>query len=204
MWGLNMNIDIDEVKWTQSESALWLQWTLATAAGMLAGFLPFLLLMQFIPLAVARLIFPIWAGLFVGLFQWFVLRRCIAQCGDWIWNGVAGWALGYALGLMVIQVFSVSFLGALVGYFLFGAIVALIQWPILHRKIPHVMPWVLASVAGWALGALSGQAVLNLLVPAGQPIPQAVSTFVIAGTTGLVAGAVTGLALVYIIRQPEV
>jgi hypothetical protein len=199
-----MNIDIDEMKWVGSESTLWLQWTLATAAGMLAGFLPFLLLLEFMPLGLARLVFPLWAGLLVGLFQWFVLRRCIAQCGDWVWHGVAGWALGYALGLMVIQVFSFSVAGALIGYFLFGAIVALIQWPILHRKIPNVVPWVLASVAGWALGALSGQAVLNLLVPAGQSIPQALSTFIIAGMTGLVAGAVTGLALVYIMRQPEV
>jgi hypothetical protein len=199
-----MNIDVEEVRWARSDSALWLRWTLATTAGMLAGFLPFLLFLEIIPLGPARLLFPIWAGLFVGLFQWFVLRRCIAQCGDWVWNGVAGWALGYALGLMVIQIFSFSILGAMVGYLLFGAIVALIQWPILHRKIPHVAPWVLASVAGWALGALSGQAVLNLLAPAGQPIPQVVSTFVIASVTGLVAGAVTGLALVHIIHQPEV
>jgi hypothetical protein len=199
-----MNIDLDEVKWAGNESALWLQWTLATAAGMLAGFLPFLLFLEFVPLGLARLIFPIWAGLFVGLFQWFVLRRCVAQCGDWVWNGVAGWALGYALGLMVIQALSFSILGALIGYLFFGAIVALIQWPILHREIPNVVPWVLASVAGWALGALAGQVALNLLVPAGQPIPQALSTFVIASVTGLVAGAITGLALVYIIRQPEI
>jgi hypothetical protein len=191
------------VKWTGEELRLWLRWTGATAAGMLVGFVPFLLLIPFIPLVLARLVFPIWAGLFVGLFQWLVLRRCIAQCGDWVWNGVAGWALGYALGLMVIQVFSFSLAGALVGYLLFGAIVGLIQWPILHRQIPHVLPWVLASVAGWALGALAGQGALNLLAPAGQPIPQVFSTFVIAGVTGLVAGAITGLALVYIIRQPE-
>jgi hypothetical protein len=199
-----MNADVNQARRAGEESALWLWWTLATTAGMLAGFVPFLLLIELIPLALARLVFPIWAGLFVGLFQWLVLRRCIAQCGDWVWNGVAGWALGYALGLMVIQVLSFSLLGAMVGYLLFGAIVALIQWPILHRKIPHVLPWVLASVAGWALGALSAQLVLNLLVPAGQAIPQVLSTFVIAAVTGLVAGAVTGLALVYIMRQPEV
>jgi hypothetical protein len=199
-----MSVNIDEVKPTDSDATLWISWTLATAAGMVAGFLPFILLLQIIELNLARLLFPIWAGLLVGLFQWFVLRRCIAQCGDWIWNGAAGWALGYALGLIVIQVFSVSVFAAVIGYLLFGAIVAFIQWPILHREIPNMIPWVLASVIGWALGALAGQGVLNLVTPAGEPIPQVLSTFVIAVTTGLVAGAITGLALVHIIRQPEV
>jgi hypothetical protein len=199
-----MAVDIDETKLAGRESSLWLGWTLATMAGMLAGFLPFILFMQLVDLALARLIFPLWAGALVGLFQWMVLRRYIAYCGDWVWNGVAGWALGYALGLIVIQIFSVSVIGAVAGYLLFGAIVAVIQWPVLHREIPNVVPWVLASVAGWALGALAGQGVLNLIVPAGEPVPQVISTLVIAAVTGLVAGAVTGLALVYIVRQPEV
>jgi hypothetical protein len=199
-----MSVDIDEAKLAGNEAALWIGWTLATAAGMLVGFLPFLLFMQILDLAMARLVFPIWAGLLVGLFQWFVLRRYISQCGDWIWNGVAGWALGFALGLIVIQIFSVSFVGALIGYLLFGLIVAVIQWPVLHREIPNVIPWVLASVFGWALGALAGQGVLNLIVPPGEPISQTLSTFVIAVVTGLVAGAITGAALVYIVRQPEV
>lgn len=199
-----MSVDIDEAKLAGNESSLWLGWTLATAAGMLAGFLPMILLIEFVELGLARLIFPIWAGLLVGLFQWLVLRRYISHCGDWVWNGMAGWALGFALGLVVIQILSVSFWGAIAAYVLFGLIVAVIQWPVLHREIPNVLPWVLASVAGWALGALAGQGLLNLIVPAGEPIPQALSTLVIVGMTGLVAGAITGLALVYIVRQPEV
>lgn len=199
-----MSVDIDEAKLAGNESTLWIGWTLATAAGMLVGFVPFLLLVTVLPLEVARLIFPLWAGLLVGIFQWLVLRRYISQCGDWVWNGIAGWALAYALGLIVIQVFSVSFLGAVIGYLLFGVIVAVIQWPVLHREIPNVLPWVLASMLGWALGALAGQGVLNLITPAGEPIPQVLSTLVIAVVTGLVAGAITGAALVYIVRQPEV
>jgi hypothetical protein len=199
-----MAIDIDETKLAGQESTLWVGWTLSTMAGMLFGYLPFILFLQVIDLGLARLIFPLWAGLLVGLFQWIVLRRYISHCGDWIWNGVAGWALAYAMGLIVIQIFSVSFIGAVAGYLLFGAIVAIIQWPVLHREIPNVLPWVLASVAGWAIGALAGQWVLNLIVPAGEPVSQAASTLVIAVVTGLVAGGITGLALVYIVRQPEV
>jgi hypothetical protein len=199
-----MAIDIDETKLAGQESTLWIGWTLSTMAGMLFGFLPFILFLQVIDLGLARLIFPLWAGLLVGLFQWIILRRYISHCGDWIWNGVAGWALAYAMGLIVIQIFSVSFIGAVAGYLLFGAIVAIIQWPVLHREIPNVLPWVLASVAGWAIGALAGQWVLNLIVPAGEPVSQAASTLVIAVVTGLVAGGITGLALVYIVRQPEV
>lgn len=199
-----MGIDIDESKLAGREGSLWLGWTLATMAGMLFGFLPFIFLITIIELWLARLIIPLWAGLLVGIFQWLVLRRYLTQCSDLILNDVAGWALGYAVGLMVIQALSDTLVGALLGYALFGLIVAVLQWPILRREIPNALPWVIASIIGWSLGAVLGQVILNLVAPPGEPISQLVSTTVLSGVTGLVAGAVTALALVWIVRQPEV
>lgn len=197
-----MTIDIDETKVRRNEFGLWLGWTLATTAGMLFGLLPFMLLVEDLDLWLARILVPLWAGFLVGVFQWLVLKNYLTHSVDWILHGGAGWALGYALGLVVIQIVDENRLGALIGYILFGIIIGLIQWPVLRREIPNAIPWVLASVAGWALGSYTSQAVLNAFVT-GDHVSQALSSAVISGITGLVAGAVTGLALVWIVRKPE-
>ena len=197
-----MTIDIDETKVRRNEFGLWLGWTLATTAGMLFGLLPFMLLVEDLDLWLARILVPLWAGFLVGVFQWLVLKNYLTHSVDWILHGGAGWALGYALGLVVIQIFAENRLGALIGYILFGIIIGLIQWPVLRREIPNVIPWVLASVAGWALGSYASQAVLNAFV-SGDQISQALSSAVISAVTGLMAGAITGAVLVWIVRKPE-
>lgn len=197
-----MTLDVDESKVARNEVGLWLGWTLATTAGMLAGLLPFLLLLQVLDLALARILIPLVAGFMVGLFQWLVLRRYLTHSADWILHGGAAWSLAYALGLLVIQVLSQSPLGALIGYALFGAIVGLIQWPALRREIRHALPWVLTNVVAWALGSYLGQLILNAVVT-GDDVSQALSSAVIAGVTGLVAGALTGAVLVWTVRKPD-
>jgi hypothetical protein len=197
-----MGIDISEAKVERNEFGLWLGWTLATTAGMLAGFLPILLLTPYIELGLVRILLPLWAGLLVGIFQWLALRPYLTHSADWIIYGGAGWALGFALGLLLIQLLGGTTIGALISYILFGLIVALIQWPVLRREIPNVGYWVAASVVGWALGAILSQVVLNLIVT-GDSTSQVLSTAVISAVTGLVAGAITGIALIWEIRQPE-
>ncbi len=197
-----MSIDIDERKVQRGEFGLWLGWTLATAAGMLLGLLPFVLFLDVLDLWLARILIPLVAGFLVGIFQWLVLSRYMTHSADWVLNGGAGFALGYALGLIAVQALGGSFLGALAGYLLFGLIIGLIQWPALRREIPSALPWVIASVAGWALGAYLSQALLGM-VSGGEPVSQALSSAILAGGTGLIAGAVTGLALVFIVRQPD-
>jgi hypothetical protein len=197
-----MALDIDEAKVARNEAGLWLGWTLATAAGMLLGFLPFLLLVDDLDLLLVRLLIPLWAGFLVGVFQWLVLRNYLTHSVDWILNGGVGWALAFALGLVIIQALGGTPLGLLVGYLLFGAVIGLVQWPVLRREIPNVLPWVAANVIGWALGAFLSQVILSAFFP-GDTLSQALSSAITAGVTGLVAGAVTGMALVWIVRQPE-
>jgi hypothetical protein len=197
-----MALDIDEAKVRRSGPALWLGWTLATAAGMLLGFVPFAWLAPELDLLLMRLLLPLVAGFLVGLLQWLVLRPYLTHAVDWVLNGGAGWALGFALGLLVIELLGHNLLGALPGYVLFGLIVAALQWPVLRREIPNAWAWVLASIAGWALGAYLSQAVLTALAAGGE-VSQLLSSTVTAAVTGLTAGAITGLALVWIVRQPE-
>jgi hypothetical protein len=197
-----MTIDIDEVKVNRNEFGLWLGWTVATAVGMLLGFLLSIPIVNLLDLQWARVIVPLLAGFLIGLAQWFALRSYLIDATDWVLAGGTSWAVGYALGLFLINSLSSSLLGGLVAYALFGFIVAIVQWPILRREIPNVWAWILANIVGWVLGFYFSQIALSLFFndPAINPVA---STSVISGVSGLVAGAVTGLALVWIVRQPE-
>lgn len=197
-----MTIDIDEAKLNRNEFGLWLGWTLATTLGMLLGFLLSIPLVNVLDLEWARVIVPLFAGFLIGLSQWAVLRNYVVDTTDWILAAGTSWAVGYALGLFLINSLANTPLGGFVGYILFGVIVAIVQWPILRREIPHVLPWIIANVLGWTLGFYLSQFALDLFFndPAIAPI---VSTSVISSISGLIAGAITGIALIWIVRQPE-
>jgi hypothetical protein len=169
---------------------------------MLLGLLPFALLFTNLDLLWVRLLLPLWTGFLVGLFQWLVLRPYLTHSADWMLHGGAGWALGYALGLLALQLLAELPFGALLAYLLFGLIVAVVQWPMLRREVPSTLAWVIASILGWGFGAFLSQLILNLLV-AGEAVNQALNSGVVALITGLVAGAITGLALVFMARQPD-
>ena len=197
-----MTIDIDEVKVERNELGLWLGWTLATAGGMLLGFLPTILLVDVLSLGLAQIAVPVLAGTVIGFAQWLVLRRYVTASTQWDWTDGISWAAGYILGLLLIQLLPSSVFAAFIGYFLFGVIVALVQWPVLRREIPQVLTWLVASAVAWAVGYWVSQAVLSLFTdPLIDPV---VGTTVIAITSGLVAGAITGVALISIVRKPEV
>ena len=198
-----MTIDIDEAKVERNEIGLWLGWTLATAGGMLLGFLPTLLLVNILNLGLAQIAVPVLAGTVIGFAQWLVLRRYVTPTTQWELADGLSWAAGYILGLFLIQVLPSAVFVAFIGYFLFGAIVAVLQWPVLRREIPHIITWLLASALAWAAGYWVSQAVLPLFL-SGPSIAPAVSTTVIAVTSGLVAGAITGVALIWIVRKPEI
>jgi hypothetical protein len=197
-----MVLDLDEAKIKRNEFRLWLEWTLATTGGMLIGFLLAIPLVNFLDLGLARVFVPIVAGTLIGFSQWVVLRRYLATHSDWIFAGGAAWAAGYAIGLLIIQNLSSTFYGGIIAYVLFGAIVAIVQWQMLRREIPSLLTWIAINSLGWAAGLLASQFVLNLFFH--QPVIEpAASTSVIAGTSGLVAGAITGIALVWIARRQD-
>jgi hypothetical protein len=197
-----MTIDIDEARVGRSEISLWLSWTLATAGGMLVGFLPTIPLVNLLDLGLAQIAVPVLAGTVIGFAQWFVLRRYITARSQWNWADGISWAAGYILGLLLIQSLPSSAFAVFIGYFLFGVIVAVVQWPVLRREIPHILTWIVANALAWAFGYWVSQAVLSLFTD--PLIAPAVGTAVIAVTSGLVAGVITGAALIWIVRKPEV
>ncbi len=197
-----MTVDLDETKVQRNEFGLWLAWTLATGLGMLIGYVPLALLVGSLDLGVARVIVPIVAGIILGLAQWLALRPYVTQSHDWILNHAAGWVVGFALGVFVVQLLAKTPLGMLVGYICFGVIVAVFQYPVLRREIPHLTTWILVNVVGWTLGAYLSQLAAGLFFKNTVP-PALASVLVNVGITGLVAGAITALGLIWIVRQPD-
>lgn len=197
-----MAIDIDEAKVEHNIFGLWLAWTLATAVGMLLGYLPMALLIGDVELGIARIIVPLLAGVLMGLAQWLVLRGYIIGSHNWIVNHAAGWVVGFTLGFFIIQALSQTPLGGLLGYLVFGVIVAVFQWPVLRREIPHIWSWILANVLGWTAGAYLSQLAAGVFFTSAPP-SLIVSTLVLVGITGLIGGAITGIALIWIVRKPD-
>lgn len=197
-----MTIDIDESKLKRNEFGLWLAWTLATALGMLVGYLPLALLVGSLDLGIARVIVPIITGILLGLTQWMVLRPYVKGSVDWVLNHAVGWVVGFTLGLFIVQLLSKTALGMLVGFITFGVIVALFQYPVLRREIPHLATWILANVIGWTVGAYLSQMAAGIFFQNALP-NTFTSALVTVGITGLVAGAITALALILIVRQPD-
>jgi ABC-type multidrug transport system permease subunit len=197
-----MAVDINEAKVARNEFGLWLGWTLATTLGMIIGYLPSAFLVQYLSLGLARVLVPLLAGLLIGIAQWLVLRAYINSCHDWILNHAGGWVVGFALGLFIAQFFANIPFGAVIGFIFFGVIVAVFQWPVLRREIPHLWVWILANIIGWTLGAFISQLAAGNIFQVTQTT-LATSTIVTTGITGLVGGAITALALIWIVRQPE-
>jgi len=77
-----MTIVIDETKVKPNEFGLWLAWTLATALGMLIGYLPLAFLVGSLDLGFARVIVPIISGIFLGLAQWLLLGPYVSRSYD--------------------------------------------------------------------------------------------------------------------------
>jgi hypothetical protein len=166
------------------------------------GYLLVALIIGPLDLGIARVLVPILSGILLGAAQWLVLRGYVTNSQDWIINQIGGWVVGYALGLFVVQALSKTSVGLLVGFISFGIIVALFQWPVLRREVPHLASWVAANVLAWTLGAYLSLLAGGIFFQGTTP-NLITSVLVSVGITGLVAGAITAVALIWIVRQPD-
>ncbi len=119
-------------------------------------------------------------GILIGVLQWLVLRRHLARSGWWVLASLG------AVAVVGVAVFGVGLVNTDVGWFggvsVFGTAVGVLQWLVLRRHLARSGWWVLASTVGWVVG-----------MPLGD----------IVGPPGLGAayGAITGTALVWLLRQ---
>lgn len=189
-----MTVERSRVGWR-----FWLLWVLASTVGSLAGFF-----VGFVVGAVVEEILPNYGsaaiaagvGAGVGILQWFVLRWRVSRSGWWVLASILGLAVAAVLGTAVAlaggdPTTPWGFAGVLV---VGGAMAGLMQWFVLRRQVSRAGWWVLASTVGWAV---SGP-VLGLSAQYGMYF----SPLVVSLGGGVGLGAVTGLALVWLLRQP--
>jgi hypothetical protein len=114
----------------------------------------------------------------VGAAQWLLLRRRLPNALGWIAASAIGWAIGWAIGgIVAVAAFYQIIIGA-VG----GACAGIAQWQVLQRHVPDSFWWIVASATGWA----AGWAVSDGLFGLGH---------------GAVAGALTGVLLLWLLRH---
>ena len=176
---------------------LWLWWVVAGMVGWAAGWGVGWAVVESLSMdiAVAGYVGVV-AGLTVaGVLQWLMLRRQVAHAVWWIVASIVGGAVvggvivavGADTGFTAEVVRDVD-VGWVVEAALFGAVLGVLQWLVLRRQVALSGLWVLASTVGWIVG----DPVCSSLVGFGT------LSWVVFGA---VYGAITGFALMWLLRQ---
>ena len=197
-----------KAKRSQIGWGFWLQWVVASTVGMVVGFIAGFLSLDLIYDVLGDwliynvlgdwldfLFLGIVPGIGVGVLQWLVLRRRRSGAGWWV---LASAAAGYGILAGFIGYSESLSFGTLLRFTgvvaLGGAVTGILQWLVLRSQVSRAGWWVLASTVGWGLSVTVARA-----IPWGNDEMDALWALVV---TGAVLGAVTGGALVWLLRQP--
>jgi hypothetical protein len=180
-------------------------WTLVTILGLVLGIVISLLVIS----AISKIantdedtigIFIILPsiGFSVGFLQWLKLRRRVSWASMWIWVTAAGWMISIPLALSLyswLQSISASTFvdvwGKTIQATMIAILIGVIQWLLLRRHISRAGWWIFANLIGWNAASLLAGA--GAMVGVLDSIPMGISV-----------GAVTGLALAWLLQQPLV
>ena len=191
-----------------------LRWVLLTIAGWAIGF-P----LSFVFVAVAGLIIGVHEGSIllklgldnaaafvvvvavVSLMQWLALRRVVQRAGFWVLASIIGFTISSSIHGVVCHVYGypddLGPLGAVVWTLFFilgGTLTGLLQQRILRHQVRRSGWWVPASAAGWGLVVIGFGIVSKILGVRLQVVGEIASS-------GLL-GIVTGVTLIWLLRQP--
>ena len=174
---------------------LWLHWVGATTLGVVAAFAMFVVLYTIIG-EPGDLLFPVLmagVGLSFGAGQQRVLRNALGDARRWALATGLGLGLGIALALVIGEGAGLAARveAGLVHGAAVGAIIGLLQWPILRPRVTGSRWWVLASILAWTVGAAAADTVGYF----------ADGFDIMAGP--IAAAAVSGIALAVLLRSSE-
>ena len=190
--------DNDETQYAFVGSRFWLQWVLASVLGFAMG--------AAIGNAITDLIFTALFGAVGGFMQWLVLRHRILGAGWWVLASTLGFAIAPIAALAGVMALSqiMSLDGnplaapILLGV-LSGVLSAIFPWLILRRQFAQAGWWIPAHLLGSLLGGAIGIVTFHAVSAIGY------YDFSWAGAGAMFGaglGAVTGITLVWFLRQP--
>lgn len=116
-------------------------------------------------------------GIGLAILQWLVLQHRIRRAWRWIVATTFGWLLGSTL----VQAFLPEGMDFLAGVIV-GVTIGAAQWLILRSELYWAAWWIVMNIIAWT----TGMALLPGIM-----------------LTGVMVGAITGLALILLIRFPK-
>lgn len=151
----------------------------------------------------------------VAIIQWLILRRRVSRIGWWAPAIIAGFVLAsillYALPitrkhLITPDLGITDILGWIMFLALGGTLAGVLQWLFLRRHVSRAGWWVLANAVGWSLAGmvlwLPTRFLFKWVSPYNwflQLLLSLINPFLFFR---IITGAVTGGALVWLLRQP--
>lgn len=166
-------------------------------------------------------------GVVVGTLQWLVLRRPLPALRWLSWAaataigaGIA-WALGFlpstiasflttgestqtGSGMAMRDISGLASYGLAAGLGLVaGSILAVAQWWVLRRFVPHASWWIVANGGAWALGMVLVFLGMNVIPTDAMTISTAALLVTFVVVAGGVVGAMQGLALIWLLRERD-
>lgn len=179
----------------------WLAWFLANVIGFgMGAVLGVSFAYRFFPTdtfdAMNGITLGIVMGAIGGYLQWVALRERIAGTGLWTLASALGFGLAMGAPLAADPEENPAMAGFLVAA-VFGVVSGILQWLILRRNIPRAGWWLLANV----LGSLVGTITFPIAVVISETGNWSLAIIVFGMGFGAGHGAITGAALVWLLRQ---
>lgn len=154
----------------------------------------------------------------VAIMQWTCLRRRIRKAAWWIAVAAAGWYMVLGLSavrnLPAVERFGRKFetTADIISLCLLGVVMSLPQWFLLQRRFFAAGFWIAARPLGWLAGyglfSLAGELrVVRIdfftVYIFGREVPDLVGWSAVGELFGIGLGAVTGAAMVWILKKPK-
>jgi len=175
---------------TGPEQRLGARWIAATIVGWLIGFAACEALQSFVS---TYLVDGLVIGSAVGIAQWLVVRQPVSPRAGWVLASIVGFGVGNAAAELVVPGTSSA-----VGYALHGAIVGafvgLAQSLVLRRRVASAGWWVPVNGGAWALGWVP------IAIAEHATGWSTIAVYVGIAAGAMVGGAITGAALIWLLR----
>lgn len=138
--------------WHRLDLTFWLRWVATTTITTAVGWAAHAFVGAFWHYEL--IIWWVIPGALIGSAQWLVLRRRLPAIGWWIFASAIGWGVGGSIVDLVNKTMGGDarvFVSSLV----FGAVVAIPQWYVLHRRVAWAFLWIPISAVGWTVASVA-------------------------------------------------